>query len=199
MRLERSHLSGTFHSPPGPLQREPIGLARLWRIVREMNPSGNTINCGHSVDVVIHRLTGMNPTSVSHDIGSGGSFEEIATRHGTTFTWYHSIDEIFNIVRSGGHGTIALMGIYWTSPSAHIVAMGNVDGIVGICEGQDWAANMPPEVVADIHKARLRYNPTGGERLGLAIVRWGCPLRSGWEGSHTDPRAVTPRPHRHQM
>lgn len=198
MRLERSHLAGSFHTPVGPLRREPAGLARLWQIVRELNPSRNTVNCGHSVDAVIHRLTGMNPTAVSHNIGSGGAFNEIATRHGTTFTWQHSLDEIFHVIRSGGHGTIGLVGILWPTGFSHIVAMGNVDGAVGICEGQDWAAHMPPEVLSDMDKVHARYNPTGNEVHGLAVVRWGCDARSGWESSHTDVRAVRPQPQRYR-
>lgn len=193
MRSERTHANGTLESPVGPLRREPSGLARLWRIVQDVNPSGNTLNCGHTIDAVIHRLSGRNPTAVSHDIGMGGSFEEIATRHGTFFTWNHSLDAIYDIMQSGGYGAIGLVGIIWPANSSHIVAMGNVDGVVGICEGQDWASQLPPEVVADTRKAVVRYNPSGGEILGLAIVRWGCPGRSGWEGAHSDPRAVWPR------
>lgn len=192
MRAERTHLPGTYHAPVGPIQREPTGLGTLWRIVRDMNPSGNTVNCGHSVDVVINRLRGTNPTAVSHNIGLAGTFEEIATRHGTVFTWGHSLDEIYHLIQSGGHGTIALLGIIWTSPSSHIVAIANVDGAVGVCEGQEWAMDMPPEVVADMAKAKSRYNPTGGETFGLAMVRWGCPARSGWQSSHTDIRVVQP-------
>jgi hypothetical protein len=173
MRAERSHLFGTARTPVGPLRREPTGLSRLWRIVQELNPSGNTVNCGHTIDAVIHRLSGVNPSAVSHNIGLGGSFEQIGTRHGTTFTWNHSLDAIFGIIESGGHGTIGLVGILWGTSASHIVAIGNVDGIVGICEGQDWSSESPPEVVSDTRKANLRYNPTGGETHGLAIVRWG--------------------------
>lgn len=196
MRAERTHLAGVFRTPTGPHDREPSGLARLWRIVRDINPSGNTVNCGHTIDAVIHRLTGVNPSAVSHNIGSGGGFSEIATRHGTTFTWQHSLDEIFNIIRSGGNGTLGLVGILWPNNSSHIVAIANVDGVVGICEGQDWAAHMPPEVLSDLDKVLARYNPSGNEVHGLAVVRWGCPPRCGWESAHTDLRALRPRSYR---
>ena len=199
MRAERTHDFGTFRAPAGPLRREPSGLSRLLRIVRELNPSGNILNCAHSTDIVVQRLTGANPTAVSHDMAFGGSFPEIATRHGTKFTWHQSLETIFNIVRSGGHGTIALVGFLWggfSGSSSHILPMGNVDGVVALCEGQDNGTN-PPDVISDVYQAKLRYSPTGNDVYGLAIVRWGCPSRSGWDGSHTDPRAVRPTSHRY--
>lgn len=197
MRAERIHDFGTYRWPAGAIRPRPSGLARLWAIVRELNPSGNGVNCGHSIDIVVHRLTGSNATAVSHNIGLGGSFEQIATRHGTSFTWHHSLDGIFGIMQSGGHGTIALVGIIYSTSGAHVVTIGNVDGVVGICEGQDWAAHMPPEVVSESHRAIARYNSSGANNLGLAVIRWGCPPRVGWEASDSNPRLARPRAQRY--
>lgn len=199
MREERTHLFGHARIPAGPLRREPSGPSRLHKIVHDINPSGNTVNCGHTIDAVIHRLNGTNPSAVSHNIGLGGSFEQIAARHGTAFTWQSSIEGIFAMLKSGGHGTIAMIGIKYSGGGAHIVTVGNIDGVVGICEGQDWAPGQPPEVVAHPHRANARYNASGANDLGLAVIRWGCPLRSAWEGAHTDPRAAQPRSRRYSI
>lgn len=142
----------------------------LQAIVDAVNPAGSVVNCGNIVDAVIGRLTGTDPNATS-PADRDGSFDAIAARHGTAFTWGQSFQGAFDAVQRGGDGTTALVGIGYSSGTAsHIVVMTNRNGRVAILEGQDWGAGNPREVITNPGRANQRYNSDGGSSIGVAVL-----------------------------
>lgn len=139
-------------------------------IVDGVNPLGSVVNCGNIVDAVIARLTGTDPNAAS-PANRDGTFDAIATRHGTAFAWNQSFQGAFDAVQRGGDGTTALVGIQYSGGNgSHIVVMTNRDGRVGIAEGQNWGASNPREVITSPERANQRYNSDGGSNVGVAVL-----------------------------
>jgi hypothetical protein len=140
----------------------------LDQLVKEVNPSHGDKNCADIVDVVIARLTGINPDAMARNI-NGANLESFESRYnikyGTAFA------NIFDRVRKGGEGTIAVIVV--TTPdrrSAHTIVIANYKGQVGIIEGQDWGTRGPAKVITSPREANERYNWDGRHLIGYGIV-----------------------------
>ena len=145
-------------------------IPTLEAIANAVNPTGSVINCGNIIDAVIAQLDGSDPNATAPN-AQDGSFDEIGARHGTSIQWGHSFQDAFNAVQAGGNGTTAIIGINYSGGTAsHVVVMTNVNGQVGIVEGQDWGSGNPREVISSPEHANQRYNADGGTDVGIGIV-----------------------------
>jgi hypothetical protein len=135
-----------------------------------MNPTGSVINCGFGVDAAVARLTGTNPNATA-PAGQDGSFSDIANRHNTTINWNQGFQNAFDAVQNGGPGTMAVVGIVYSSGTAsHVVVLANDNGRVGIVEGQNWGPGQEQGVVGSVADANARYNADGGSNVGYGII-----------------------------
>lgn len=154
-------------TPPGPTTM----LGALWQyvknifdpptddprapaiIVAQVNPLDGGINCGHIIDAVIARLDGSSPYAITATTQRDGSWEEIETRHGTTFTWGKSFQQVYAEVKAGGPGTTHIVGMAGKK-EAHVVVITNHNGTPVILEGQGGGA-----VIDSADEAAARYDP----------------------------------------
>lgn len=134
-----------------------------------VNPSGSVVNCGHIIDAVAQRLTGMDPNATA-PAGQDGSFDDIEDRFGTDMTWGSNFQDAYDAVETGGDGTIAIVGIGYSGGGSHVVALANDNGTVGIVEGQNWGPDDPAEVITDVDRANERYNSDGGSNIGWGLA-----------------------------
>jgi hypothetical protein len=156
----------------------------LQSLANDVNPRAGTVNCGWIVDAVVARVTGTDPGAVARN-GFDGSWGEIEQRHDTTFAWGSSFHAAFAAVAAGGPGTIALVSIAYPqrpplragdSPpprGAHVVAVVNQNGTVGVIEGQSASHAKPRGVITSPDEAMQRYNPKSD--IGVGIVGAGAP------------------------
>jgi uncharacterized Zn-binding protein involved in type VI secretion len=135
-------------------------------IAQGINPSGSVINCGYNVDAAIARIYGTDPNATSPP-NQDGLFTEIGNRHGTTINWGHTLNDAFDAVRAGGHGTTAIVGIDYGNGSSHVVVMTNHYGTPVIVEGQDWGAGQPAEAITSPAAAQGRYSPAD---VGIGVL-----------------------------
>jgi hypothetical protein len=150
-------------------------LARMGAVANAVNPMGGTVNCGNIIDAVVARLTGADADAVAPTAGDG-LFTDIEQRFNTTINWNQGFQAAFNAVAAGGPGTTAIVGIgYSGGNSSHVVVLANVDGTVGVIEGQDWGDADPREVVSTVDRANERYNSDGGSNVGFGIIGAGAP------------------------
>ncbi len=127
-----------------------------------INPLGGTINCGHNLDAAISRLDGTNPNATS-PLGRDGTWDQIAARHSTSFTWGQTLGDAFDQVRAGGHGTTAVVGIiYPGGTTSHVVPVTNHYGTPVLVEGQ-----LGGRVFTDAASAEAQYGP---ENVGIAVL-----------------------------
>lgn len=152
-------------------------IEALQEIANAINPRAGTINCGWNIDAVIARFTGADPNATT-PTNMDGNWSQIQQRHNTTFSWGSSFQAAFDAVKAGGPGAAAIVGIGYSKGSgggAHVVAIVNMNGTVGIVEGQDWGNENPREVITDVARANERYNGDGKSNLGLGVVGAGAP------------------------
>lgn len=145
----------------------PPAMARMLAIAWSVNPKGGTVNCGKIIDAVTGRLNGTDPNATA-PTGRNGTWSEIESRHGMSFTWGSSFQAAYNAVQAGGDGTTALVGIGYSAASggdAHVVVLTNQGGQVGIIEGQGT-----PTVITNPADANARYNSDGGSTIGWGII-----------------------------
>lgn len=135
-------------------------------IALAINPLLSVINCGFNVDSAIARIYGTNAGATS-PAEQDGTFQEIGDRHGTAIEWGHSLNDAFEMVRDGGHGTTAIVGIDYGNGSSHVVVMTNHYGTPAIIEGQDWGEGQPAEAITDPEIAEARYSPSD---VGIGLV-----------------------------
>jgi hypothetical protein len=150
------------------------GLARMGAVANAVNPMGGTVNCGNIIDAVVARLNGADPDAVA-PTSRDGLFTDIEQRFNTTLNWNQSFQAAFNAVQAGGPGTMAIVGIGYSGGGSHVVVLANVDGAVGIVEGQDWGKQNPREVVSTPDRANERYNGSGKSNIGFGIIGAGAP------------------------
>jgi uncharacterized Zn-binding protein involved in type VI secretion len=131
-----------------------------------VNPANSVVNCGNIIDAVIARLDGSN-ASATAPAGRDGSFNQIGARHGTTINWGNSLDDAFDQVRAGGHGTTAIVGIIYPSGSSHVVTMTNHYGTPVVIEGQNWGPGQPAEAITSPAAAQARYGPAD---VGIGVL-----------------------------
>jgi hypothetical protein len=149
-------------------------IEALQEMANAINPRAGTVNCGWNIDSVIARFTGADPNATTNTTGMDGNWSQIEQRHNTTLTWGSSFQAAFDAVKNGGPGTAAIVSIvYPGGKAAHVVAMVNMNGTVGIVEGQDWGNNNPREVITDAARANARYN--ANSNIGFGIVGAGAP------------------------
>jgi hypothetical protein len=153
-------------------------LATMMSAANGVNPMGGTVNCGNIIDAVVARLSGADPDAVAPTAGDG-SFDEIDQRFNTTVNWGQSFQAAYDAVQNGGPGTMAIVGIEYSGGGSHVVVLANVDGTVGIIEGQDWGDDDPREVVSTVDRANERYNSDGGSDIGFGIIGAGAPAPPG--------------------
>jgi papain fold toxin 1 (glutamine deamidase) of polymorphic toxin system len=151
-----------------PASATPGGREML-AIATGINPAGSVINCGFNIDAVVARLTGANAGATAPP-GRDGSFTAIEARHHTSLTWGSSFDAAYDAVGQGGPGTMAIVGIVYSSGASHVVVLANNGGTVGIVEGQNWGAGNPQEVVTSTDRANERYNTDGNSNVGWGLV-----------------------------
>lgn len=149
-------------------------VATMQAIANGINPTASTINCGWNIDAAIARFTGADPNATS-PAGMDGSWSEIQTRHNMTFSWGSSVQAAFDAAAAGGPGTAVIMGIGYSGGASHVVTVVNMNGTVGIIEGQDWGNNDPREVITDVNRANERYNSDGKTNFGVGTVGAGAP------------------------
>ncbi len=144
--------------------------AELNAIAKAVNPTNNQDNCGHIIDAVVARLRGTDPHAVAKT-GLDGTFPQIEKRFGTKFRRTGSVDDAYQQLRKAGPGSIGLLGIvYPNGGGAHVVAIANVNGTVGIVEGQSWSAGEPAGAIANAAAATSRYDPGGNDSLFLGML-----------------------------
>lgn len=134
-----------------------------------VNPLGGGDNCGHIIDAVLARLRGTDPDATAPD-ERDGSWDEIENRFNTTIDWGSDFDAAYTAVTDGGDGTVAIVGIGYSTGDSHVVILANDGGKVGIVEGQDWGPDQPAEVVWTPEAANDRYNADGGSTIGWGLV-----------------------------
>jgi hypothetical protein len=144
-------------------------IEALQGIANAINPKAGTVNCGWNIDAVLARFTGSDANATA-PTDMDGSWAEIQARHNMTFTWGGSFQAAFDAVAAGGPGTSALIGIGYGGGGAHVVAIVNMNGTVGIVEGQDWGNENPREVITDVARANERYNGDGKSNIGWGVV-----------------------------
>lgn len=105
-----------------------------------INPLNGTINCGNNLHAAIARLDGSDPNATS-TAAQNGSWTQIENQHNTTIAWGQNMDQAYDQVRAGGHGTTAVVGIkYPNTTASHVVPMTNHYGVPVIIEGQGGGA-----------------------------------------------------------
>jgi len=178
-------------SPPdwlGAFDRGPDGyqgnlgaspaMAAMMSAANGANPMGGTVNCGNIIDAVVARLSGADPDATA-PTARDGSFDEINQRFNTTVSWGQGFQAAYDAVQNGGPGTMAIVGIAYGGGGSHVVVLANVDGTVGVIEGQDWGDDDPREVVSTVDRANERYNSDGGSDIGFGIIGAGAPAPPG--------------------
>lgn len=150
-------------------------IEQLQEMANAINPRAGTVNCGWNIDSVIARFTGADPGATTNTTGMDGSWSQIEQRHNTTITWNTGFQAAFDAVQAGGPGTAAIVSIVYPGKNAgaHVIAMVNQNGTVGIVEGQDWGNENPREVITDAARANERYN--ANSNIGFGIVGAGAP------------------------
>jgi hypothetical protein len=144
-------------------------IEALQGIANAINPRAGTVNCGWNIDAVLARFHGTDPNATS-PTNMDGTWAQIQARHNMTFSWNSNFQAAFDAVQNGGPGTSALIGIGYGGGGAHIVAIVNNNGTVGIVEGQDWGNENPREVITDVARANERYNGDGKSNIGWGLV-----------------------------
>ena len=136
-----------------------------------VNPTNSTVNCAQIVDAVIARLQGVNPTATAPASAPTVTPADVENHYHTTITWGQTFAGAFNQVQAGGDGTVAaVVIIYPGGTSGHIVTLANDRGTVGIVEGQNRGPGQGAGVITNPAVANTRYNPTGGNSIGVAPI-----------------------------
>jgi hypothetical protein len=147
--------------------RTAANVAHLQGIADAVNPQQGTQNCGFIIDAVIARETGSDPNAVAPapppPNQRDGTWDQIEARHHTNLTWGSSFQAAYDAVQNGGAGTIAIVGMASSDgQAAHVVALVNHNGTVGIVEGQGT-----PQVITDAASATNRYPWAGNVGWGV--------------------------------
>jgi len=146
--------------------------ANIAIILGVINSANSVTNCADITTSVIALFRGNGPLIAPN--GGGQTDEEINANNNVTIGPYNqSIAGIFAQVQAGGPGTVQVMTIDYPPPGGggHVVAVANVNGQVGIMEGQDWNDGAQPHgFITDPAVANARYNPSGGTTFATATV-----------------------------
>jgi|GEM_PF-3062903 len=123
-----------------------------------INEDGGTVNCGNIIDGVVAfmRGEGIDKVTTARD----GSWAEINERLGTNIDHSTSttFEDIFDDLDSRGHGSMTLIS---SGSGGHVTVAVNVNGSVGIMEGQDWGTDNPSGFITNPEDAEDRYGETG--------------------------------------
>lgn len=107
-------------------------------VLNEINAGGGTENCGNIIDGVLDFLQNDRINTVS--VETDGTWEEIDARMGTNLDWDNptTFADIYNDLTNRGPGSIELIGIDYNdaNENSHVVIAANINGTVGIMEGQ---------------------------------------------------------------
>ncbi len=148
-------------------QDEPNGY--LDKIAKEVNPAHGDKNCADIVDAVIARLRGLDPDAVAKN-SQGVDLQQVKRKYRITIQDPVSFDTIFNTIRNGGDGTIAIIVIATPDyKNGHVVVIANDKGRVGMVEGQDVGRG-PAKEITSPREANERYNRDGSNIIGYGIV-----------------------------
>ena len=151
-------------------------IEQLQEMANAINPRAGTVNCGWNIGSVIARFTGADANATTNTTGMDGSWSQIeaAPQHDAHLE-QQLPGGVQRGVQAGGPGTAAIVSIVYPGKNAgaHVVAMVNQNGTVGIVEGQDWGNNNPREVITDPARANERYN--ANSNIGFGIVGAGAP------------------------
>ena len=92
-----------------------------------------------------------------------GTWSQIESRHSTTITWGQTLNDAFDQVRAGGHGTTAVVGIiYPGGTSSHVVPITNHYGTPVLIEGQ-----IGGQIFTDAAAAQTQYGP---KNVGIGVL-----------------------------
>lgn len=131
-------------------------------ILEAINPTNSVINCGNIIDSVIGLQRGNAPLEAS--AGRDGVYAQINQRLGTNvdFSSPTNLNTVFSQLQASGPGSMQVIGIdYGDGGGGHVVVAQNVNGTVGIMEGQNWGPGQESGFITDPAVANARYNPSG--------------------------------------
>jgi uncharacterized Zn-binding protein involved in type VI secretion len=119
----------------------------------QINANNGTVNCGHIIDSVISYVRGEGITTAS--TSRDGSWAEINQRLGTNIdpSQATTFEAIYQDLENRGPGSMTLVS---TGGGSHVVVAANINGQVGIMEGQDWS-NGDRGFITDRSVAESRY------------------------------------------
>ena len=147
-----------------------LSPAALLLLLNIINSSNSVVNCGQIIDSVISLLRG-DGLGVA-PAGRDGTFSEINARHGTNVDFSNptNFNDIFTDLNNRGPGSMTLIGVDYNNGGSHVIVAANIDGNVGIVEGQDWGPGQGRGLITDPAVANARYNPGGGSTIAASPI-----------------------------
>lgn len=149
----------------------PEGLAMILGMI---NSSNSVVNCGHIIDAVVAYLRGQGISSVPAT--GDGSWSQINARLGTNINFNNptNFNSIYQDLQNRGPGSMTLIGVAYAGGGSHVIVATNINGQVGIMEGQTWNAGQPNEqprgFITDPTLANNRYNSGGGSTIASSPI-----------------------------
>ena len=131
-------------------------------IMGMINPTNSLTNCADIIPSVIALFRGNGGLVAA--VGPGQTDAQINAANNTTIGPYNtSINAVFANVQAGGPGTVQIMTIDYGNGGGHVVAVANVNGTVGVMEGQNWGpgAGNGSGFITDPAVANARYGGPG--------------------------------------
>lgn len=130
-------------------------------ILLELNAGGGTINCAHIVKSAADFLQGKGISAAP--TVAGGNINNVNARLGTNVTTSTTttFSTVFSDLEAAGPGNSTVVVILRPPPAiGHVVVVANVDGEVGVMEGQGGQG-----FINDEPTATNLYDPSGNNRL----------------------------------
>ncbi len=146
----------------------------LTNVLNEINSSDSVVNCGNIIDAAVAFLSGqgINPAAAGRD----GSFAAINNRMGTNINFNNptNFNAIYQDLQNRGPGSMTLVGVSYAGGGSHVVVAANVNGQVGIMEGQTWNPGQPNQqsrgFITGPAAANARYNAGGGSTIAASPI-----------------------------
>jgi PAAR motif/Papain fold toxin 1, glutamine deamidase len=141
----------------------PPTIAAILEII---NPTNSVTNCADITTSVISLFRGNGPLVAP--VGAGQTDAQINANNNTTIGPYNqNINGVFNRLNANGPGSVEIVTIDYGNGGGHVVVAANVNGQVGIFEGQNWGPGQESGFITDPAVANARYTtPTTTYAVG---------------------------------
>lgn len=152
----------------GEVETVLLTIPNIKIILETINKVGGTENCGFIIDSALTLFKG--DATIEAPNGRDGSWADIDKRHGTNLDTSlknkpTSFKDIFADLKARGPGSTNLVGIEYSGGDAHVLVAANINGNVGLMEGQGGGEFITDPAVADSN-----YNGDGKSNIATSKV-----------------------------